>query len=486
MPRTVQPPQPSQPVLSGAAVCLSDALLDAQELQAGYAQAITDLSQATHGTAASLLGLTTLGLIKGVVDPSAREIAGLGVLGGGLFTAGSTLLPRGRSQAYLAGIKALECALTVARPYAVPDARVPRSVCMPGHGAGKPAAQLQPEDFDPTSRPATLEQAIARVQDAVAELDAWAVHLELLARIETKRERRGGPKASCNADPISCGPIAAASPEDRARQDRQCAQLRKQQESACAPAAWVEVEERPHPDVVAAKRETELLSERLRASLVGAWQWQARVDQAGAVLRGHSTWIQKAVAEEIHKTEPDLAAVKAAAAGIRDAGTALLPPPGASTMQPQPGKSQSGPETTSPRTAKTRPQPFELSLTRTKLSRARKALEALDGMVTQGHERVRVAQASLSAACSEAGALGGNLVPEPQRVAPAPLVLDDPLRDRLAQMLGIGNATNARQQVNERLAECRAAGVGGSNPSVVELELLSALLTGRCGARSTR
>lgn len=102
---------------------LAEATTFAVKTRRRYRDAIGDQAMLNSGLAVPLTGVAAAAAFLGITGGSTDAIAGLGVGGAGLFAAGSFLQSRPRQRVFAAGIKAIDCTLTVFAPLGAADTK---------------------------------------------------------------------------------------------------------------------------------------------------------------------------------------------------------------------------------------------------------------------------------------------------------------------------------------------------------------------------
>jgi len=103
---------------------LQDGIAYANRAQDKYKEAIGDQAKLTNILGLGLIPLSAAALGLGVTDGSGAVIAALGLAGGASYASGTWLSSRPRQLVYVAGIKAMTCAVDAMLPLAFsPDAR---------------------------------------------------------------------------------------------------------------------------------------------------------------------------------------------------------------------------------------------------------------------------------------------------------------------------------------------------------------------------
>lgn len=431
---------------------MSAAIENARLLQRRYVAAAQSLSKGNAAIGASLIGVGTAGGINAVSHPVSRDIAGLAMALGGLFTYGNTMLPPARAKAYVAGVQALECAIEAAKALDVPTLQRDAST-------------------------ARLYQA--RLDRDIQQLQAWQ-------QPKRKTVTSGGPAPECARPPVGCGTAVTSSDADRERQRRLCEQFDTRRSQRCAPSSSSVLETPAHPDVLSQLNWATDVRRSMAASLLAAARLQPQVDLAGDALTGRTRAIETAVFTEVAKTEPDLNAIKTAASGILDAGNVFIPQTKAPAATQGPaGTSLSSNAPVTKAAAGIQERPLALDDVADDIAWAAAASDRLQATLVQLEERARRARALESCSVPGVARPAAGFAPEAPRSSDAPVPLDNGLRLRLAPLLGLDpKADNVARQVDERLQACQARGLisDAGASGTLERSTLTNIVLGLCKA----
>lgn len=447
-PRVAPAAEVAAPPASAASstVALVRATNNARQLQERYVYAARSLSDGNAGIAASLLALGTGGGIKAVSNPISRDISGLAVALGGLFTYGNTMVSLPRAKAYVAGALALECAIEAAS----------------------------------ATGEASLNADIAKARAEQTSLIEAIQQLQFLKRPETTTQTSGGATSGCSALPLGCGNLATSAEADRARHTRLCKAAEDNRARHCTPLTKSEVSKLAHEDVGPMLDWAVDVRKALGDALTAAARAKPQVDLAGNTLRGRTRAIESAVFIEVAKTEPDLNTIKGAAGAIVDAGGAFIPKTKAPAAPSNPAPA--GTAKSSSTGSERRARPAELDELRSKVAKAVDAANLLTDALTELDERARRAK-SLDACSLPGGQRPVTFFVDTPRAEEAPVPLDDNLSRRLAPVLGKdAAAVNVNRLVSDALRDCRERGQiteSGSNGSL-QPSTIVAITLGRC------
>ncbi len=438
----------SAPPASGAShtVALARATNNARQLQERYVYAARSLSDGNAGIAASLLTLGTGGGIKAVTSPISRDISGLAVALGGLFTYGNTMVSLPRAKAYVAGALALECAIEAAS----------------------------------ATGEASLNDEIKEARSQQTELVKVVQDLQVLKRPETSTRTSGGATSGCSALPLGCGSPATSAGSDRERHARLCKAAEENRARHCTPVTKSEFSKLAHEDVGPTLDWAVDVRKALSDALTSAARAKPQIELSGNTLRGRTRAIESAVFVEVAKTEPDLNAIKGAAGAMVDAGGAFIPKTKAPAAPSDPAPA--GTARSSSTGSERKDRPVELDELRSKVAMASDAANRLSDALTELDERARRAK-SLDACSVPGGQRPVTFFVDTPRAEEAPVPLDDNLSRRLAPVLGKdAAATNVNRLVTDALRDCRERGLiteSGSNGSL-QPSTIVAITLGRC------
>ncbi|OWQ93819.1 hypothetical protein CDN99_05130 [Roseateles aquatilis] len=435
---------------------LDDAIANARFLQKQYAAVVQSLANSNTGLSATMLGLGTVGGIKAMSHPNSRDIGGLAALLGGLYVAGTTLVPPERAPAFRAGVLALECAI------------------------GSSVALNEP----------SLPGLIDEVQLDADPLNVDILLLEQWAKPKTVEKVSGGPASDCNKPAIACGAIQSSDAGDIARYQRRCADLEAARAKRCTAATRTESSIPADPEVVAYLSYAKTLRTNLDSQLTAAAGYAGQMSLAGSELRGRTRAIEEAVAREAAQTQPNVVAIKAAAASSAEIGMGLisvpkLTKPPAATSVGQATSSNGKIPGAAGDTQRLRGSDRDEFLdTRSRIDTTATHVRQLQN--TLARMQVRQARSRSLEGCTVPGmarpvAVAGAGT-DPAKVEPSVLI-DDALRLRIAPMLGIDpKAGNATQLVNQALSDCHNKDILPDDPGQGQLSgtSLSKLVLGSC------
>ena len=291
---------------------MQQAKASAQQVMRRYNDAVREHSALTPGIGAALIGLSALTLARSINHSNNSDLVGLGVGGSAAYLYGSTFVSRPRQMIYLAGSKALSCAIAASEPYDVP----------------------LDKQADWQQRQQTMETDVATLSLTLAKYDGLAV---------TRTITMGGGTAPAGCAAVSrpqCTPLRGATADEQATHEASCARAREGWDRSCVvPPARTRVE-KPNPALTAvieqAKKErtsANALSEQLLPLL-------ARLRSAPRELSEVSRRIQLNVSVEVLKTEPNLQAILASTRDLRASALTLT---GASVFKPALAEAQGTP-----------------------------------------------------------------------------------------------------------------------------------------------
>lgn len=286
---------------SGPPETLKEAYDDAAEVQRRYFTAVRNQGNATPQLSLGLIGLSAIALFKGMTHPNTSDMVGMGVAGSAAYAAGNTLLSSPRLDVYRAGGEALGCAMTAVEPLRI---------------GADPAILGKLTD---TASERTLYGRSVQLVDARDELQDQLQKVQDLATIRHvpdtgKRKVKVRLPPECKALPANPTPIEKL-------QDQQCKAkpgvLTTREEPAPAGAL---IDEAPPDELDRVVIEARALIEATDRQIDAAQSDINTLVSAGPALWSRSLAIQKVVSEEVGKTVPNLAAVMAAAKGMKSTG----------------------------------------------------------------------------------------------------------------------------------------------------------------------
>lgn len=398
---------------------MQQAKASALQVMRRYNDAVKEHSALTPGIGAALIGLSALALVKSINHPNRSDIVGLGVAGSAAYLYGSTFASRPRQTVYLAGAKALSCAIAASEPY---DVR-------------------KEEQNDWQKR-----------QDAM-EADAAALSLTLAKHAGLARERSittgaNVPPAGCSMENRPQCTLRDATAEERATHEAICARARVEWDRRCvAPVARTRIEA-PNPAVAGAaalaKQEltaAEGLSKQVPLLL-------AKLRSAPRELNETSRRIQLSVSMEVLKTEPSLQTILASTRDLRATGLTLS---GSDAFKPALGQAQGAPINGKDGSVRSLDAATQTAIQEIERDTAvlRASRRALASRIDPVLEDVRNVRTSLKACESIAPPAGIAPAPGSDEAGTAELTADDLRR------LGLG--TDATQdQARKAIAACQA------------------------------
>lgn len=273
-----------------------DVEADIASVQRRYIGAVTDLSNITPSSNAALIGLSAFALFKGLTGGSSKDIAGAGVLGSAIWAYGSTMTSKPRQQIYIAGAAALSCAVSVAKPYDVPDE--------------------------------WLKDLNARASHAAIEFEKLRDWQERHSYLNVSTTERAIPAAPPKDEECKkrqeCLQVATTNDSFRAANKADCERLRARLEKKCAPRGGrPAVVITPSPQLLAAFKRASDEQNRLGSVLTKADRFIGAIEMAAPNLWDQSVQIQLKVSSEVLKTEPDPNAVLTTVKNLRQTANLL-------------------------------------------------------------------------------------------------------------------------------------------------------------------
>lgn len=273
------------------------AIAHAREAQRQWGESARGESDRKRGLSAGLIGLSAIALLKGVTNPNARDLAGIGAVSAGLFAWGNTMTSSARNAIYREGIATLACAVETVAPYDSPK----------WHGSGEES----------------IDKLLDKAQAAEAKLDEWINRLKSHNEVRTKN-------IPAQQLPSSCAPVRQPVCTAAAPGSHQAAICEALKPKCVARAASI-VEEKPAPSfsalMLAAMHEKVEVTRVIDRTI----QLQGRADSAGTWLWRTGVEVEQRVRDGIEKTEPDLATVLAVSQALKSPPVA---PPAASASSP--------------------------------------------------------------------------------------------------------------------------------------------------------
>lgn len=284
---------------------------DIATVQWRYLGAVRGLSNLSPRTSTALIGLSAVALFKGLTNGSSKDIAGAGVLGSAIWAYGSTMTSRPRQQVYIAGVAALSCLVSVAKPYDVPAAWT-----------------------------ADLTQKSTNVAVEFEKLRAWRERYGHLSETLSEPGVNATQPKEC-ATRVTCPPVAENDSEAmRAEKDAQCKKLLADRTKRCAGGGGRSARQQlPAPELSTAFNQAVEEQGRLERSLLNADRLSGTIAMAGPKLWDQSVQTQLKVSAEVLKTEPDPTAVLATVKNLHQVAGIV-----AGTGLPAAGSTQGGAE----------------------------------------------------------------------------------------------------------------------------------------------
>lgn len=345
---------------------LEEAYEDTAEVQRRYFTAVRDQGNAPPRLSLGLIGLSAIALFKGMTNPNTNDLIALGVAGSAAYAAGNTLLSSPRLDVYRAGGEALGCAMTAAEPLRI---------------GAEPAVLGKPTDLVTDG---TLYGRTFRLIGARDDLQEQLLKYQALAQtrdVPDTAKRRVTVRVSPVCKALPANPTAVEKLEDQQCRNKPGELVTREMP---APAGQV-IQELPPEDLERVVIEARAWIEAADAQITLAESSISTLNSAAAALWARSVAIQKVVSEEVGKTVPDLAAVMAAAKGLKSAGFSLT---GADAFAPV-AKAMSA-KTRRPATAGDKAAVTSISNAIEKLKLARRDLAAgLRFALGSGHDEVR-------------------------------------------------------------------------------------------------
>lgn len=369
---------------------LEEAYEDTAEVQRRYFTAVRDQGNAPPRLSLGLIGLSAIALFKGMTNPNTNDLISFGVAGSATYAAGNTLLSPSRLDVYRTGGEALGCAMTAVEPLRI----------------GADAAVLGKPTDGAADR--TLYGRTFRLIGARDELQ------QILLKHQDKAQPRDVPDTARRKVTVRVPPVCKVLPANPTAveklEDQQCRNK----------PAVLTTREEPAPTgafmSVAPPEELERVVIEARA-WIGATDGQidsalkdiGTLNSAASALWSRSVAIQKVVSEEVGKTVPNLAAVMAAAEGLKSTGFSLT---GADAFAPV-AEAQKA-KTRRPATAGDKAAVTSISSAIEKLKLARRELASgLRFALGSGHEDV---QARLNACAVKISGVKLTVTPSGHRV----------------------------------------------------------------------
>lgn len=136
---------------------LADAIAGARGVQNKYREKVIELGESERGLSNSLLGLGTLIVGLGVAKVHSSAIAGAVLGAGAVYTIGTANTDKRRAQTYIAGMRALDCAVDAVTPLILSESQENRLV----------ASRL------------LIAPAVVNVSNAMGEVERWSARARL-------------------------------------------------------------------------------------------------------------------------------------------------------------------------------------------------------------------------------------------------------------------------------------------------------------------
>lgn len=279
-------------------VTVVEAKAGAMQAMHRYTAAVQELSGLTPKIGAGLIGLSALALLKSISHSSGTDIAGVGVVGSAAYLYGSTMVSKPRQAIYLAGSRALACAVAASAPYDVSEDE---------------QFDLQDELAEMTLQSSKLQLTLSRHSDVLGNLNRPVAARKPAATCSSQL------RPSCERPAAA---EAAASADERKVFAERCAAVRSEWEQLCAAKPATTVLETPNPLLSRAKTQADAELQAANLLEIQVVALQGKLRSAGSDLRWQSQQVQLRVSEEVLKTEPDLSLILAATRSSR--GTALI------------------------------------------------------------------------------------------------------------------------------------------------------------------
>jgi len=294
------------------------AICQANQLQLRYLEAVVDESTLHNLIGAGLIILSATGLYKGITssgDSTQRLLAKMGLTAAAAYAYGENFISVPRQRLYLAGADALACAVLASRPFLYTSAEI---------------GQVG------SSNAATLYGALATFARDLRHLE------EVVDQTRAALKERKVPEQKCSRRAAAVAP--GTHPQDAAR-----LRSTEQREAAASERLCRQQHEDKHGEQIAGDRlvegalqDADLLLSRARVMLGKGSELLASIDLAAAQVTATANRIQRQVAEEVTKTQPNLAVLFQGGGALRAnasrfSGSGLLAPAAAGTVQGQAG-----------------------------------------------------------------------------------------------------------------------------------------------------
>lgn len=353
------PTSASAPLGAASASRLQKAIAHAREAQRQWGESAREESDRKRGVSAGLIGLSAIGLLKGVTTPNARDLAGIGAVSAGLFAWGNTMTSSARNAIYREGIATLACAVESVAPYDSPK----------WNGSGEE----------------TIDKLLATAQAAESTLERWIDRLKPENEVRTRSISARSLPASCAQlkQPV-CTAAAPGSPQ---------ATVCEAVKPKCVAHVASTVEEKPAPALSALMLVAAKEKDEITRTIDRTIQLEGGADSAGSWLWSTGVEVEQRVRDGIEKTEPDLATVLFVSQALKSPPVA---PPVASAPSPaDAAKEAEGHSKRQPKQGDAvRSPPASMDELQNSVDASQRARHAID-------RRNRVLEAALSLARSE-------------------------------------------------------------------------------------
>lgn len=280
-------------------VTLPDAIAEAEQVQAQYAQAISEQTQYRAWSDLGVITMTAAAVVTSLTGGSKHTIINAGAGAALTHTLNTTFVSVPRLKIYASGVTALGCAISSSEKFVLPD-----------ESLETPSGQQLGSASD-----SSLSGLVKRGEDLSRQMSKVTGRLAQTNYSVEEPEVVGKPKPEwCTSLVLpSCLPGSAGTPAAM----KQCQDRRAALAGQCAGLSTKKVVLEPHPDTAAMIQKLDRQRVALKSQSDALSKQIVVFKAAGGELRRATLNIAMGVNDQVLSTIPDPSAVLSAAKGIK-------------------------------------------------------------------------------------------------------------------------------------------------------------------------